>query len=283
MVLINKKQISFIFILYFTLTCAQTIHAMRCGIKLLTQPRKARQIILTSFPNGDPNSPLKKLQQIYDSLENIEPICFATVEKTNACKYKSSCCLLAKNSDKLAKKGKAIRLKKISTDNAAGDIDALYIHLLKDIAMRLSIIQQKNVEAQNIFLASQDKKTIEPFHKELSELTKNISECLTYSANIYGTTFYECSGRYYKKNPRGLFDSTKDMTPQEHEREKSQNECNRIYKSLMKSNGHPLNQNILLGWGKHTMDPAYLGAWLDGIESAMKDHDDYIKKGGGVY
>ncbi len=282
MILTHTKQIPFIVILCFTFVYGENVHAMRCGIKSLMQPHTARHIIVTSFPNGDPNSPLKKLQQIYDFLENIEPTCFAAVEKTNACKYKNSCCLLAKNSTKLAKKGKAIRLKNTSTDHEAGDVDAVYIHILKDIAMRLSILQQKNTEAHNIFSASQNKETIEPFHKELCELTKNISECLTYSANIYGTTFYECSARYYEKNPCGLF-FTQDMTPQECEREKLQNECNKINKELMKSNGYSLNQNILLGWGKHTMNSAYIGAWLAEMKKVIKEHDDYVKNGGGIY
>lgn len=274
--MILKKQILYIFIVFFTFACAHNIHAMRCGIKLLTQPSKARFLKIQIVD-------LTKLQQIRDSLENIEPICFDTVEKTNPCKYQDSCCLLAKNSAQLAKKGKAVRLEKIATENDADTVDAVYIDILKDKAKRLVLLQQKNEEAQNIFSESQFKEALEPFYKELCELTRNISECLTYSANIYGTTFYECSGRYYEKNPRGLFDSTKHMTLQEREREKLQNECNKINKIIMKSNGYPLNLNILLGWGAHTMDPDYIGAWLDGIERSMRAHDDYVKGGGSVY
>lgn len=275
--MISKKQISPIVILCFIFACAQNIDAMRCGIKPLKLAYKTRQITIAHFPNGDPNSPLKRLQRIYDSLENVEPNCFATVEKTNACKYQESCCLLAKNSVKLAKKGKAIRLKEISADN-----DAVHIDILKDIVKSLSILQQKNVEAHAIS-ASRYEADIEPLRQEFCELIKNISECLVYSANIHGTTFQDCCERYYKKNPQGIF-ATKHMTPQEHEREKLQDECNEINKELMKNNGYPLNQNILLSWRDHSMDRAYVEAWLDAIEGAMRGHDQYYRKdGGNVY
>jgi len=271
----SKKQISFIIILSFILACTPNAHAMRCAIKPLkltrTTPLKALSLCSTL---GKSNDDLKKLQHISESLYNIAPKgCF-----TDGCENHKSCCLLARNDAEKAKQGKAIRLKEM-----AGKNDDAYIDILKDTVKRLLLLQQKNVKTQSILLASEDKEAIVPFYKQLCEFTKNVSECLTYSANIYGITFYEASERYYEKNPQGLFNSTKHMTPEEREREKLQDECNRINKALMKSNGYPLNKNILLGWGAHTMDPEYIGVWLDGMEQAMRAHDDYVKNGGGVY
>jgi hypothetical protein len=275
-----NKHISSILFLCFIVVYAQSIHAMRSSIKTLKLASKTQHNKMLFCNKSD----LKGLQQIYTAIGNINPMCFDEITKGDACKYKGSCCLLAKNNAKQAKKGKAVRLQKASDLYGPTNVDNVYkIFVLTGLVKRLATLQQKNAEAQTIFLASHDKEALAPLYKQLRELTRDISECLTYGANIYGITFNQCSERYYQKNPQGLFDSSKDMSLQERERENLQNECNKMYRDLMKSNEYPLNKNILLGWGKYTMDPSCLDSWFNNIKQAMADHDTYKKNGGGVY
>ena len=263
-----------------TFACSQNIHAMRCGIKSLTQPRKTREFKALSFCSKSEKShdDLKQLQRIYKSLPSNNPNCFEVVTKKKSCKYGDNCCMLAKESIEKAEKGKALRLQK--ENHVDGQV---YIEMLRGIEKKLTSLLRKHVDAQSVVLESSDKESLESHHKAIKERITMMAECLIYSANIYGMNFYDCSAQYYKENPKGLFDSTKHMTPEDRERENLQNECNETYKSLMLGIGIPRNKNILMGWGKNMMDPYYIFDWLDAIQSAMRDHDDYRKNGGSVY
>jgi hypothetical protein len=267
----GKKQIAYIFTLCFIFACAQNIHAMRCNFKSLLTHKTSRFFCSKSEKSDDQ----KKLQQMYDSVRNVAPKGFLT----DACINHDSCCLLAKNDAAQAKKGKAIRLKKMLTEDGSGSV-----YILRDIKLRMLILQEKNVEVQKIVAESQDKEAVEPLHENFRKLIKNASECLTYTANIHGKTFYEHSADYYAQHPDGIFNSTQHMTFCDRERETLQNECNKINKEIMKDNGYTLNKNILLGWGEHSSsDLVGARAGLKGIESKMPAYDQLRKDGGGVY
>lgn len=274
----EKKQITYILTLCFMVVCAQNIDAMRCNIRSLLAHKTSRFKAQSFCSKSEKSDDQKKLQHIHDSLKAIHPSCFAVMTKGSACPHQDSCCLLAKNDEAQAKKGKAIRLKKMLTDDGSA-----CVHILRDTKLRMLILEEKNVAVQKIVAESQDKEAIEPLRESFSTLIVNISECLTYSANIYGKTFYEHSADYYAQHPRGLFDSTKHMTPMDRERERLQYECNEINQKIMKDTGYRPNKNILLGWGAHTMDRAYVGAWLDGIERAMRGYDQLRKDSGNDY
>lgn len=260
------KHITSIFTLCFIFACAQNIDAMQCNIKniksLLTQ--KTSRFESLSFWSKSDND-VKKLQQVYDSLWHVGPKGFLT----DACINNNSCCLLAKNNEVQAKKGKAIRLKKMLTEDGSASV-----HMLRDLKLRMLILQEKNAEAHKIVAESQDKEALKPLRESFSKLITLTSECLTYSTNIYGKTFYEHSADYYAQHQDGLFNSAQHVTQTDRERAELQDECNQINKEIMKSNGHSHNRNILLGWGAHTSsDLAGALAGLAYIEDVHRAYD----------
>lgn len=261
-----------IFTLCFTFACSQNVHAMRCNIKsLLVHKASCFQLLSFWSKSEKPDGDVKKLQQMYDSLWHVAPKGFLA----DACINNNSCCLLAKNNEAQAKKGKAIRLQKMLTED-----DSASVHMLRDIRLRMLILQEKSAAVQKIGAESQDKEAIEPLRESFSKLITLTSECLTYSANIYGKTYYEHSADYYAQHQDGIFNSTQHMTPIDRERAELQNECNQINKEIIKSNGYSLNKNILLGWGEHTCsDLASVLAAHARIENAHRGHDQQKNSG----